>query len=270
MNKVGLALALFSMGTGLWAQSASISPSRFYFKQAAGENGVQLLRVTNNGSRPETFQVTFANFASEGNQGKTELVGADYPNGCAAWLSASPAFFEVAPGETRDVEIRMQLPAAPAGETVRWAVGQVRLASERNALNEQGNDVTGMQIIQTFQFLFHVFQTPPALADAKEASVLSFSQVSAPGERPVTLMMEVENTGRAIADCVPYLDVLHQGSGETRRELGKPFSVLPGGRRQVRLHLPEDLAPGAYNILGVIDYGSRNDLAGAELNISID
>src|SRR5690554_2440776 len=68
MNKVGMVLALFSMGTGLWAQSASISPSRFYFKQAAGENGVQLLRVTNNGSRPATFQVAFSNFASEGNQ----------------------------------------------------------------------------------------------------------------------------------------------------------------------------------------------------------
>ncbi|GAO29745.1 fimbrial biogenesis chaperone [Geofilum rubicundum] len=265
---VSCLLTLFSLG--VMAQSASISPSRFYFKQAPGESGIQLLRVTNNGEKPETFQISFANFDSEGNQGKTSLVDDDFSSGCAHWLSATPAFFEVAPGETKDVEIRIQVPSTPEALSVRWATGQVRLASERSALNERGADVTGMQIIQTFQFLFHVFQTPPALQDMKEASVLSFQNVTEGQDAQVTLLMEVENSGTAIVDCVPYLDVLNTVSGETERIMNKPFSILPGGKRMVRFLLPEAMAPGPYNILGVIDYGSRTDLAGAELNIVVD
>src|SRR5690606_30575909 len=124
---------------------------------------------------------------------------------------------EVAPGETKDVEIRIQVPSTPEALSVRWAAGQVRLASERSALNDRGADVTGMQIIQTFQFLFHVFQTPPALQDMKEATVLSFQNVTGAQDAQVTLSMEVQNSGTAIVDCVPYLDVLNTSTGETER-----------------------------------------------------
>jgi hypothetical protein len=144
------------------------------------------------------------------------------------------------------------------------------LASERSALNDRGADVTGMQIIQTFQFLFHVFQTPPALQDMKEATVLSFQDVTGAQDIQVTLSMEVQNSGTAIVDCVPYLDVLNTSTGETERIMNKPFSILPGGQRAIKFLLPQDMAQGRYNILGVIDYGSRTDLAGAELNIVID
>lgn len=270
MKKIVIACLLVLVPVGMMAQSASISPSRFYFKQAPGESGVQMLRVTNNGQKPETFQVSFTNFDSEGNQGKTSLADGDFSNGCANWLSATPAFFEVAPGETKDVEIRIQVPSSLEALSVRWAAGQVRLASERSALNDRGADVTGMQIIQTFQFLFHVFQTPPALQDMKEATVLSFQDVTGAQDTQVTLSMEVQNSGTAIVDCVPYLDVLNTSTGETERIMNKPFSILPGGQRAIKFLLPQNMAQGRYNILGVIDYGSRTDLAGAELNIIIE
>jgi hypothetical protein len=258
-------LLLFNINF-LFGQSASISPSRFYFKQSPGGSSTQLLRVTNNGTRSETFQVTFSNFSSEGNKGKTAVVDDNYEHGCASWLTASPAFFEVAAGETKDVEIRIQVPAIPEANSVRWAVGNVRLATERTAIEERGADVTGMQIIQTFQFLFHIFQTPPVLQDLKEASVVSFSEVAAVNEQR-RLRIEVKNTGKAIVDCVPYLDLVNTSTGDSRRVLGRPFSVLPAGNREVFIELPEDLEPGNYSILGVIDYGSSTDLAGAELNL---
>ncbi len=269
MKQIFLTVLLVLFSIGIMAQSASISPSRLYFKQSPGESGVQIIRVTNNGQKPETFQVSFANFNSEGNQGKTSLVEDNFSNGCAHWLSATPAFFEVAPGETKDVEVRIQVPSTPEALSVRWAAGQVRLATERSSLSDRGADVTGMQIIQTFQFLFHVFQTPPLLKDMKEASVLSFKEVTEQGDTQVALLMEVQNTGTAIVDCAPYLDVLNTSTGETERIMNKPFSVLPGGQRSVRFLLPEGMTPGRYNILGVIDYGSRTDLAGAELDIVI-
>lgn len=84
-----------------------------------------------------------------------------------------------------------------------------------------------MQIIQTFQFLFHVFQTPPALQDMKEASVASFQEVTEAQDAQVTLLMEVQNTGTAIVDCVPYLDVLNTTTGETERIMNKLSQCFP-------------------------------------------
>ncbi|ASB49113.1 hypothetical protein CDL62_08155 [Alkalitalea saponilacus] len=270
MNRLFILIAAFCFISGtLFSQSASISPSRFYYKLSPGESGTQLLRVTNNGNRAETFQVSFSNFASDGNQGKTTIMD-DYEHGCASWLTASPAFFELAPGETRDVEVRLQVPSGSEGLSVRWAVGQVRLATERTALEERGDNVTGMQIIQTFEFLFHVFQTPPALENMREASVLSFRDVTGPDDSGKVLRMEVENTGRAIIDCAPYLDIVNATTGESQRIMNRAFTVLPGGKREINFRLPEDFPPGRYSILGIIDYGSRTDLAGAELDLVIE
>jgi len=135
-------------------------------------------------------------------------------------------------------------------------------------MQDKGSNVTGMQIIQTFQFLIHIFQSPPTVT-FKQADVISFKDVSEPGAEEKTLTMEVENSGDAILDCAPYLDVVNLNTGESRRIKGKGFTILPGGKRVVKFTLPKGLSKGKYNILGVVDYGSDADLAGAELNIEI-
>jgi hypothetical protein len=265
---VYLTIGILNLGL-MFGQSASISPSRFYYKQMPGESGTQTLRVTNNGTKTESFQVTFSNFVSEGNQGKTVLVDDSYEQGCAGWLSASPAFFTVEPGETKNIDIHIQVPSTPDAMSVRWAVGQMRLASERTAIEERGANVTGIQILQTFQFLFHVFQTPPSMQNLKEATLLSFTDVTKSNDSNKELRMEVKNSGQAIIDCVPYIDILNTASGETKRVMNKPFSVLPGGVREVFFNLTDELAKGKYSIIGIVDYGSKTDLAGAEIELTV-
>ncbi|TLX74919.1 hypothetical protein E9993_10990 [Labilibacter sediminis] len=82
--------------------------------------------------------------------------------------------------------------------------------------------------------------------------------------------MEVENVGETILDCAPYLDVVNLKTGESRRIKRKGFSILPEGKRMIKLSLPSDLPAGKYSILGVVDYGSDTDLAGAELELVIN
>jgi P pilus assembly chaperone PapD len=255
--------------SGMYAQSVSVSPSRLYYKEMPGGYKSQKIYVTNNGKKPETFQVLFHDFKSEGNRGKTQVVKeGEYEHGCSKWLTASPAFFEVAPGQTQTVEILLQVPNIPEANNSRWAVASIKLSKENTGMQDKGSNVTGMQIIQTFQFLIHIFQSPPTVT-FKQADVISFKDVSEPGAEEKTLTMEVENSGDAILDCAPYLDVVNLNTGESRRIKGKGFTILPGGKRAVKFTLPKGLSKGKYNILGVVDYGSDADLAGAELNIEI-
>lgn len=255
----------------LSAQSASVSPSRLYYKIAPGGYKSQKIRVTNNGDKTETFKVEFADFRAPGNQGKTEVTptGETNERGCSQWLSASPSFVEVGPGETKDVEILLQVPNIPEANTARWAVAVVKLARENTGQMAKGSDVVGMQILQSIQFVIHIFQTPPAVT-FKEASIVKFYRDTTATDSITILKMVVKNTGDAIIDCAPYLDFVNSSTGKKTTIRNKGFSVLPGGERELVFKIPGALEKGVYNILGVVDYGSDNDIAGAELTLKIE
>lgn len=271
MKKILISLtAIFfiSLHSGLTAQNVAVSPSRLYFKEAPGSFRAQTIRVSNNGDKPESFQITFNNFTSEGNQGKTQILEEGDERGCAQWLSATPAFFELEAGTSQEVKIMLQVPNTPEANNVRWAIAAVKLAKEKTGSGSGSEQETGMQIIQTFQFLIHIFQTPPTIHH-KEANVLSFKKISQAGDSVQVLGMEVANVGETILDCAPYLDIVNLSTGVSQRIKARGFSILPGGQREIKLSLPKDLPKGKYSVLGVIDYGSDSDLAGAELDLEL-
>ncbi len=267
---VGLLIVMLGIVPVAMAQNVSISPSRLYFKEPPGGYKSQKVFVTNNGKKSEIFQVLFHDFKSEGNKGKTQIVkkDEDYEHGCSQWLTATPSFFELAPGQTQEVKIILQVPNVPEANKAKWAVATIKLSKENTGSQDKGSNVTGMQIIQTFQFLIHIFQTPPSVT-FKQVDIVSFKDVTTSQDESKVLQIEVENTGDAILDCAPYLDVVNLNTGESRRIKGKGFTILPGGKRMVKFTLPKGMTKGKYNILGVVDYGSDSDLAGAELNIDI-
>ncbi len=272
MNKLGFLSALVLLSaicSQVAAQSVSVSPSRLYFKELPGGYKSQKIRITNNGSKAETFQVTFSDFSSGGNQGKTQVAKqGDNVRGCSQWLSASPGFFELAPGVTQDVDVLIQVPNLAEANNARWAVASVKISKEKSGSSEKGSDVTGMQILQSFQFLIHIFQTPPTVS-LKALDVLSFKDLTAVSDSVQVLGMEVENVGETILDCASYIDVVNIQTGASNRYKNKGFTILPEGKRLVKFNIPAELSKGKYSVLGVVDYGSDSDLAGAELMIEV-
>jgi len=270
-----LTIGLFISLTA-FSQAASVSPSRLYFDVSPGEYKSQKLQVTNNSKTTESFQISFADFNSPGKDGKTRIDSAGSDHGCADWLTASPSFFELAPGETKSVEILLQVPNIPEANSVRWAVTAVKLARENKGIDKDENVKSAMQIVQTFQFIIHIFQTPPSVT-YKSAKINSFEKAegeidasdSTQTEAPVVLKMEIENTGDAIIDCAPYIDLINLDDGSERRVKQKGFSVLPGGVRNIYFKLPADLPKGKYSVLGIVDFGSDDELAGIEITIEL-
>ncbi len=265
-----IALVFFAFSSK--AQSASVSPSRLYFDVSPGSYKSQKLRVMNNGTKTQTFTVNFANFSTPGRNGKTLIDTVENVHGMADWLTASPSFFEVAPGELKEIEILLQLPNTPDANTVRWAVASVKLARENKGSGEKGENVTGMSIIPTFSFVIHLFQTPPTI---KYTEVVIDTFYRAPdfvkdSVSQIKMTMLASNVGDAIANCAAYLDIVNMKTGEKTVVKNRGFTILPGGEREVPFFLPKDLPKGNYNILGVIDYGSETDVAAYELDIKIE
>lgn len=269
MKRIAFIVLSFLVAFSGFSQSASVSPSRLYFKVAPGGYKSQTIHITNNGTKSENFKISFQNFSSPGTQGKT-IIDSSLNNirGCAQWLSASPSLVTVEPGQTQDIEILLQIPNTPEANNARWAVANIKLARENTGSTEKGENVTGMAIIQSIMFSTHIFQTPPDVT-FKDATILKFYQDSLTKDTATILRMEVKNTGDAIIDCAPYLDIVNTKTGESKRVTAKAFTVLPSGIKEVKFFIPKELPKGEYNVLGVIDYGSVSNVAAESLDLKI-
>ncbi len=255
---------------GLWAQSASVSPSRVYYNAEPGQSQVRQLTITNNSDTPQNFTISFSDFASPGTDGKTELMESGESEFSASpWLSASPSLVELQPGESRDVDIILQVPDNPEARRVVWSSALVRLARERTADPSLGEDAMGFGIMHTFQFVVHIFQTPRSVT-YRNARILAFEEGERGEEGKRRIKIHVENTGDAIIDVAAYLELTNMRTGESRRERARAFTTLPGHSRIIHFDLPDDLSPGLYSVLGVVDYGDRDAVIAAELELAVE
>lgn len=270
MKKLILAswLAALEMWTA-YAQSVAVSPSRLYYKVNVGDYKNQVLRVTNNSESPQSFSITFGDFEAPGIEGKSTLLKAGTSeHSCSQWLSADPSFFQLAAGQTQEVRILLQVPNTPEANTVRWATVIVKLVREKDAKSEKATEGFGMGILQTFQFVVHVFQTPPTVT-YMNLEIQSFREITVPGDTVRRVALLAKNIGDAILDCASYIDIVSLGTGEEQRLKPAAFTVLPGGSREVKFSLPKDLKAGKYSLLGVIDYGSDTEIQAAEIEIEV-
>lgn len=252
-----------------FSQSASVSPSRLYYNAEPGQTQVRQLTVTNNSETPQSFTVSFADFASPGTDGKTELLDeGESEHSAFSWLSASPSLLELQPGESRDVDIILQVPNTPESARVVWSTAVIRLARERTAAPGLEEGAMGFGIMHTFQFVVHIFQTPRSVT-YRNARILAFEDAGMDEDENRRIKLHLENTGDAIIDVAAYLELTHMRTGESRRERARAFTTLPGHSRVIYFTLPDDLNPGEYSILGVVDYGDREAVIAAETNITI-
>lgn len=268
MRKLFSIAGIVLAGLFLQAQSVAVSPSRLYYKVDIGNYQNQVVRVTNNSEKTESFNVTFGDFEAPGSGGKSELMPAGSSvHGCSQWLSADPSYFTLDAGKTQEVRILLQVPNTQEANAVKWATAMIKIAKEKDdeMENKEGH---GMGILQSFQFVIHIFQTPPTIT-YKNAEITNFQETSVAGDPTRQLVLSVKNIGDAILDCAAYVDVTSLTTGDEERIKPFAFTVLPGGARDVKFLLPNTLKPGKYSLLGVVDYGSEAEIQAAELELEI-
>lgn len=258
------------LSIGLKAQNISVAPSRFYYKVNPGSLKSQNLKVTNNSKSKESFAITFGDFSAPGSAGKSVLMKAgESPNSLVKYISASPSFFELEPGKSQDVQVTLEMPNLPESNKVKWGTLMLKLDRNRANANNLGSNDVGMGILETFQFVVHIFQTPPNVT-FKQAEIVSLKQVQGDkaGDKAISLL--TKNTGDAILDCAAYIEYVNLGTGKKERLKPSAFTVLPGGSREMTFTLPSSLEKGKYQLTGVVDFGSKDEVQAAELELEIN
>lgn len=262
-----LLFLLFSLSSK--AQTVSVAPSRFYFKVVPGTSKAQTLKVSNNSSTKQSFQISFGDFEAPGSSGKSTLLKpGESENSLSKNISASPAFFELGPGESKDVQVLVELPNLPESNKVKWGTLMLKIVKEKSGSEKGGNKEVGMGILETFQFVVHIFQTPPNITK-KQAEIVEFKQTtgSTPSEKVLSIL--TKNTGEAILDCASYIELVNLKTGKKERLKPAAFTILPGGSREMKFILPATQEKGKYSVTGVVDYGSKEDVQAAEMELEL-
>ncbi len=268
LNKVIILLSLFSASV-INAQNVSISPSRLYYKTAIGEYKTQEINITNSSTAKQAFTVSFGDFEAAGIEGKSRFMKAgESENSCSQWLSATPSFFELEPGQTQKVQVLISVPATPEANKVKWAAMQIKLAKEKKGAESGDKNSIGLGVTETFQFVVHIFQTPPTVVN-KSAELVSFKETTLPSDTTRVLAVRVKNNGETILDCASYLEFTHLQSGAEQRQKPFAFTLLPGASREIKFNIGTNLAKGKYSVLGVVDFGSRENVLAAEMEMEV-
>ena len=269
MKKNNLFVLLMCCSVFVKAQSVSMSPSRLYYKAAAGETKKQVGHVTNNSTSVQSFTISFGDFAAPGIDGKTTMLKPEESeHACHAYMSASPSFFSLEPGKTQDVQVIIDLPNLPEANKVKWGTMILKLEKERDAASSAGKDGVGMGLLETFQFVVHIFQTPPTVT-LKQAEITSFKEGAVQDGAIRTLEVITKNTGDAILDCAAYIEFSNLQTGYEERSKPAAFTVLPEGARLMKFSIPGTLPKGKYTVTAVVDIGSKEAVQAAEMDIEI-
>ncbi len=263
-----LLFVFLGMTTLMQAQNVSIAPSRLYYKVGLGEYKSQVVTVTNNSTVKQSFTISFADFEAPGTEGKSKFLEiGESENSCSKWLSASPSYIDIEAGQSQHVTVLLQVPNLPDANKVKWSAMRIKLAKEKQTTTLSDPKAVGMGITETFQFVVHIFQSPPSVT-YKNAEVVSFKETTSAADSIRALTLMVKNSGDAILDCASYLEITNLQTGDENRLKPFAYTVLPGGSRNVKFNLPV-LSKGKYSVLGVVDYGSKENVQAAELQIEV-
>ncbi len=264
--KYWLLAAILYLSDVAMGQGASVAPSRLFFNTNPGQTETQTLRVTNTSGSKQAFTISFADFEPEGSLGKTRMIReGESVHTLKNVITASPNFFELEPGETREIALSIGLANVPESNIVKWGSVLVKLAREKSDGGVDNN--MGFGIMESFQFVVYVFQTPPSV-NFKKAEIVGFAR-STDDKNQAGLTLAVENTGDAILNCASYVELTSFATGKVQRIGVKAFTMLPDTKRDLFYAIPDTLIVGKYSALGVVDFGSREEIEAAELELEI-
>ena len=255
--------------TSLEATGVSVSPSRLRMNGQPGETITETIKITNNTDQPNSFKMGFYDFDMNGLGKSSFIEPGEGKYSLSRWASISPTFVVVEPGERKEVTVTISLPNDDAGRKAAWSVLMVEQASERRTLDipAPGEESVAFGVIPTFAFGVFLYQNPPNVVSS-QVDITQFD-ISALPDATGQIDFEVENTGDGIAYCTAYIELTNLSTGSQQKLHVKHFTILPDLIRDFEFRLPDKMEPGRYSAVGVLDFGSEEEIQAAELEFEV-
>ncbi len=246
----------------------AVSPSSFHLFIKPGTSITKEIKVKNATRKAYKFSVGFNDFIMT-TKGKPIMVKGDTTKyALSKYISLSPTYFELKPQQEMKIKMVISIPDAPEEYVSKWTIISIEQIADRPKIEEPGNQQSlGLGIIPTFGFGVYVYQSPPN-AKINKLEIQKF-YVETTKDNKKKLKFIVKNIGDGISYCKSYAELVNLSTGEQQKLNPKMFTILPNAIREFDYELPDKLKPGKYNAVGVIDFGSTEEILASEIELEI-
>jgi WxL interacting protein linking bacterial and host surfaces len=247
----------------------SVSPAHFNLNLNPGDTKTYKITVNNSSNYKKQFQVNVYDFNMNGRGKSNFLPAGEGKYSLAKWLNISPTFIEIKPRERKQVAFTITVPTSDSGFKSAWSIIMLEEQKPRLKINDvakNGNTIA-LGIVPTFAFGVFVYQNPPnVLTNKIEITNFTFKNTTT----DKTIYIEAQNQGDGIAYCTSYIDLTNLDTGRQTRLKVKRFTIMPDLIRDFIFELPSKMPQGKYLAVGVLDYGSADEIQAAKLEFEIN
>lgn len=260
-----------------------VSPGKLFFHQAAGENGTQTVMIKNGGGNPVLVRCSFGDWRRDSLGNKIYAKPGELPNSNSKYLKVIPEEFTIQPGEIRNIEVSMLLPANKDTNVTNSMLFITQM--DEKSLNE-GKEKNKQAFMKfRMQMAIHVYNEPPQIQfkniEIQKVRFTSFmdtavglnKQTNKP-DTSVTLRKEmrcwIENTGDLIAEGTVRFELTDKKTLKEFKLEAVPFNSLPADRLIIAAKLFPDMPKGTYTVVTLVDIGLDQPLKVAESEVTIE
>jgi len=231
-----------------------VIPSRIEFEGAPGRAYAETLTIRNTGDTAEDIHISLCDWTIDREGNVQWLPPGELARTLCPWVSLSAWQFQLEPGESREVEVKLEVQEDP-GPGSYWGMIVVS-GNPLPLLPEEGQFTMRMHI--TYGVALYYTNTKSAL----RAGVISDVRASPGEDGDCIVTFGFDNVGNAILRPHGYILIRDASGADVCRAEVDQFVVLPGKSTKIIKHIEGNLTRGCYLAIVVIDYGGENLVAG--------
>jgi len=254
-------LITFNMAFG---QDFEVAPVLVSFDANPGEIQNKVLTVRNHSNERQKFVLNLNDYTFDENGRKIAVEAGSTPRSLGEWLTINPAFVELNPNESAEVQLIMSVPRN--GFKTRWGMIPVEIAREQTPASVDKQLATGVLLVPRIVVLLK--QSPRSNQNYK-GTVSGLKEVTEVGDEFRSFEALIVNQGDKVLDANLFLAYANMTTMEENQLKPRKVSIYPDQSRKVILTLNNKLTPGNYAIAFMMDYGHRSAIEGSQILIEV-
>ncbi len=251
----------------------AVSPSTLRFNAKPGTLQIKTFKITNDSKRNYQFNLMLQDFAINEQTGSEVYMPKSYRYALSKYLSVSPNFIELKPGEFKNIAVTLDIPPVDTNNISMWTmliVDQVVNKNKKLELNKANANALAMGINVGMGFGIRMYQNPPNVK-ITDVEILKLAYAAPKTKKNKGyLHIDLQNMGDGISYCLNYIEMTHFATGKQTKYKVNQLSIMPKNKKQVKFELPAELSSGKYSAVVVIDFGDKDNLQTAEIEFKID
>lgn len=240
----------------------SVSPSSMHLFIKPGTSVLKEIRIKNSTKQLYKFNINYCDFEMGRNGKPLSLKSGEGKYGLSKWINVAPSYFELKPQEELKLKVVIEIPDIEDAYHAAWTIITIDQVIDREPLDavDKPNRIS-MGITPSIGFGIYVYQNPPNVK-INSVQIDKFLYKDSLNKRKIEMV--VKNTGDGISYCTSYVELTNTKTGKQDKLKVKRFTILPQFFRDFNYELPIDLPSGNYTAVGVVDFGSSEEIIAAQ------